>query len=309
MGPEWRFPNRRNNGFLPPDSWCHGRRILHARRAHKVYLSHRESCHRKRKEFRGSHFIPWFASKLLCNKWSIDECRGRALLEGLFPMEDIPCTKTLYNMLWQNRLPITLFDCPEILERRTRKTTKATKRVHGESIDSRPVEVDMRSTFGHWEIDTVLGKKTKSESASLTIVERLTGYYISIRLPEKSTEAIEQAIAQLQNEFGERFSHVFRSITTDNGSEFATLSKLDLGETKVYYAHPYSSWERPVNERSNRLLRRFLPKGRSMNRYTEDEIRRFSDEINSTPRRRLGYRTAEELFDEYLDQIYSLSIA
>lgn len=280
-----------------------------ARRAHKVYLSHRAPCHRKRKEFRGSLFIPWLASKLLGCKWSIDECHGRALLKGLFPMEDIPCTKTLYNMLHQNRLPITMFDCPEILSRRIRKATiKRAKRLHGESIDSRPKEVDERNTFGHWEIDSVLGKKTNGESAALTIVERLTGYIISIKLPAKSSEAVEQAIVQLQNEFGEQFSVVFRSITTDNGSEFATLSNLDLGDTKVYYAHPYSSWERPINERSNRLLRQFLPKGRSMNGYIEDDIRRFSDEINSIPRRRLDYCTAEELFDQHLDQIYRLNV-
>ena len=77
--------------------------------------------------------------------------------------------------------------------------------------------------------------------------------------------------------------------------------------TKVYYAHPYSSWERPINERTNREFRKFIPKGRSMNDYSEDEILSISDELNDTPRKRLGYRTPAEVFEEQLDRIYSLS--
>ena len=76
--------------------------------------------------------------------------------------------------------------------------------------------------------------------------------------------------------------------------------------TEVYFAHPYSSWERPVNERTNRILRRFMPKGKSMSNYTDEQMRMFSDEINSMPRKRLGYHTPEELFETQLDQIYKL---
>ena len=77
-------------------------------------------------------------------------------------------------------------------------------------------------------------------------------------------------MGQLHQEFGENFHHVFRSITTDNGSEFAAFAIFEKLGTEIYYAHPYSSWERPVNERSNRILRRFIPKGKSISKYSEE---------------------------------------
>nr|WP_302664759.1 IS30 family transposase [uncultured Agathobaculum sp.] len=112
---------------------------------------------------------------------------------------------------------------------------------------------------------------------------------------------------QLKEQYGEKFSQVFRSITTDNGSEFAAFSAFENLGTKIYFAHPYSAWERPVNERTNRILRRFLPKGRSIRDYSDEQILQFADEINATPRKRLGYRTPEELFELQLDSIYATS--
>lgn len=123
---------------------------------------------------------------------------------------------------------------------------------------------------------------------------------------KKTTDGIAKAMEQLHEQFGEHFSDVFRTITTDNGSEFAAFSEFEALGTEIYFAHPYSAWERPVNERSNRLLRRFIPKGVSMNSYTDEQILMFADEINTLPRRRLGYRTPEELFDEQLDAIYAI---
>ena len=74
----------------------------------------------------------------------------------------------------------------------------------------------------------------------------------------------------------------------------------------MYFAHPYSSWERPQNERHNRLFRRYVPKGVSIENYSADQIRWYVDEMNALPRRILGYATPEELFDEFLDQVYSV---
>ncbi|MEG2923898.1 MAG: IS30 family transposase, partial [Oscillospiraceae bacterium] len=119
-------------------------------------------------------------------------------------------------------------------------------------------------------------------------------------------QGVADAIRQLSHEFGSQFSQVFRTITTDNGSEFAAFSEMESYGAQVYFAHPYSAWERPINERSNRILRRFMPKGKSMSNYTDDQVLMFSDEINAMPRKRLRYRTPEELFEKHLDQIYKL---
>ena len=95
-------------------------------------------------------------------------------------------------------------------------------------------------------------------------------------------------------------------ITADNGSEYERSSELEPRGVDVYFAHPYSSWERAQNERYNRLFRRFLPKGVSIDKYYAEQILSFADEMNAMSRKHLGYCTPEELFEEFLDQVYSV---
>lgn len=283
----------------------HGRKPSYsAKRGAAVYKTNRSRCRRPKTVPRNSAFLRWMLEKVQGHGWSFDTCVGNARLEKKFQATEIPCTKTLYNLLWKGELPLTLFDLPEVLSRRQHGKPRVPKRSYGKMIDLRPAEVAERNTFGHWESDTVLGKKRKGEPAAFTIVERLTGYYLSIRIDGKTKEGVAKAMGQLHDMFGSRFSQVFRSITTDNDSEFAAFSAFETLGTEVYFAHPYSAWERPINERSNRLLRRFLPKGVSVRNYTEDEILMFSDQINALPRKRLGYYTPETLFERHLDRIY-----
>ena len=105
--------------------------------------------------------------------------------------------------------------------------------------------------------------------------------------------------------FVETANQVFKTITGDNGSEFSGLSLLEDGKLTVYFTHPSSPFEKGTNERHNRLLRRFIPKGRSISDYTADEICFFADCINGLPRKMLDYSTPEELFDRQLDLIYT----
>ena len=113
------------------------------------------------------------------------------------------------------------------------------------------------------------------------------------------------AMRQLYSEYGNQFSTIFKTITTDNGSEFEAFADVQQWGTKVFFAHPYSSWERAINERHNGLLRRYIPKGTSIERYTPEEVKGFADEINALPRKRLGYRTPDDLFEDFLDSIYA----
>ena len=132
------------------------------------------------------------------NKWSLDTCVGRAKLKRRFPTSTIPSTKTLYNLLWNGELPLTLFDVPEALNRRQRGKPRISKCLDGKSIDERPVEVVQRTIFGHWESNTVLGKKKKGEAAVFTIVERLTGCYLTIRIDAKTIDGVACAMEQLK---------------------------------------------------------------------------------------------------------------
>lgn len=278
------------------------------KRAQQLYLSNRSNSHRNYKFTQDSPFIQWMIHIMKIKQWSFDACVGFAQRHKLFPLEMIPCTKTLYNALWDRRLPLSPFDVPEALSRKNRKHSKREhKRVFGRSIDERPDVVSMRSEFGHWEIDTVIGRKKATDSVVLTLVEKKTNYYIAIKIPSKTSDAVYLALETLREEYGqEHFAKVFKTITADNGSEFESLSKIESWGCKVYFAHPYSSWERAQNERANRIFRRNVPKGVSIDRYTSEQILSFADEMNDLPRKHLGYATPEELFDKFLDEIYSV---
>ena len=95
---------------------------------------------------------------------------------------------------------------------------------------------------------------------------------------------------------------MFISITADNGSEFLDYLALEQSvkghscRTHIYYAHPYSSWERGTNENTNRIIRRFVPKGCDIGKYTHEELRKIEAWINGYPRKILNFKTAEELF-------------
>ena len=127
----------------------------------------------------------------------------------------------------KNILRLSLFEFPEVLTRRKRGVPRISKRQTGKSIALRPQEVLDRNTFGHWESDTVLGCKRNGETAVFTIVERITGYYLSLRIDGKIANGVASAMERLHQQYGEHFSEVFRTITTDNGSEFANFSSFE----------------------------------------------------------------------------------
>jgi len=113
-------------------------------------------------------------------------------------------------------------------------------------------------------------------------------------------------LKHISNLYGNQFSQVFKTITGDNGSEFADLSTLeDDSDTKVYFTHPYSSFEKGTNERHNGLIRRFIPKGNRMSDYSVSDISIIEEWMNTLPRRILQYKTPEDLFEAQLDIIYA----
>ena len=114
------------------------------------------------------------------------------------------------------------------------------------------------------------------------------------------------AFQKMQSELGDYFSKVFRTITTDNGSEFARLSELETGtSTKVYFTHPYTSCEKGSIENHNGLIRRFIPKGKRISDYGEDDILAVELWANSLPRKVLGYKTPDEAFEAEMDKIFA----
>lgn len=102
----------------------------------------------------------------------------------------------------------------------------------------------------------------------------------------------------------------FKTLTTDNGSEFSTLSQIenDVSHVKVYYTHAYSAWEKGSNERHNGLLREFIPKGESLKDLTDSQLKLNTDTINHRPRKKLGYKPPIECFEEAVGQLQSRSL-
>lgn len=277
-----------------------------AKLGHAVYSTNRGRCHKPHKAASCTAFIGWVVQQVREHHWSLDACVGYARVQLLFKETEMVCTKTLYNELWAGNLPLSLFEVPDALKRRrTKGKNHINKRPKGRSIEERPEEVTQRIVPGHWEADTVVGLRKGKEAVVLTLVERVTNHYIAIRISGRTSPAVQAAMRGLRAEFGEQFSSVFQTITTDNGPEFEDFSELEQWGTRVFFAHPYSSWERPVNERHNGMLRAFIPKGTSIEKYSAQQVLAFADEMNGHPRKRLGYRTPEELFDAFLDGVYA----
>lgn len=228
------------------------------------YLANRSACCRKYDFLKKSDFISYVTKHFFEDHWSLDACYGRACAEGLFSREEMVCVKTLYNYVDAGLFDIRNHHLPEKLSRNTKKNTiRINKRKLGRSIEERPAEVNTREEFGHWECDLVLGSKTKDDDVLLTMLERKTREFFLIPLINKEADTVVNALFNLKDQYSEHFDEVFKTITTDNGSEFASLTDIEtVANTLIYYAHPYTSCEKASVERHNGLIRRFLQKER-----------------------------------------------
>lgn len=273
-----------------------------------VYTKNRLNSCRTVKRLECSTFINHAVKMIQKYSWSPDACFGEALETGRFMRSEMVCTKTLYNYIDLGLLAVKNADLPQKLRRNTKSVrVREHKKCFGTSIDERPENVDSRKEFGHWEIDTVIGEKSKQDSVLLTIVERQTRNAIVRQIASKTAEAVMSELREIHSFFGEKFSQVFKSITSDNGSEFAELSTLESNTTtKIYFTHPYSSFEKGTNERHNGLIRRFIPKGKCMKDYSCDDIAFIEEWMNTLPRKILGYKAPEDVFEQQLDLIYSI---
>ena len=135
----------------------------------------------------------------------------------------------------------------------------------GQSIENRSDEVDSRDTFGHWEMDTVKGKKGITKSCLLVLTERLTRREIIRKIPDQGARSVVAELDKLERRLGNMFSRLFKTITVDNGVEFSDYENMkrsllhDGDRTEIFYCHAYSSYERGSNENANKLIRRHIP--------------------------------------------------
>lgn len=220
--------------------------------------------------------------------------------------------KTIYNYIEKGIfLRLSLENLPQKGKRKKHKPFRhiARRPPAGDSIETRPPVVDSRVTFGHWEMDTVVGKR-HSKPTLLVLSERLTRHEIIIKMPDKTAASVVNALDGLEKEFGCHFPAVFQTITVDNGAEFADCAGIERSinngkRTKLYYCHPYSSWERGTNDNINRMIRRWLPKGTDFSAVQTDYIQKIQDWINNYPRKILDWETSNQLFNRYFAALCS----
>lgn len=159
------------------------------------------------------------------------------------------------------------------------------------SIEDRPKGADSRRWFGHWEGDTIVGKG--QQGAILTLVERKARYTRLCHVPTRHSDGVRDKVRELLAPI----QHRVKTITYDNGREFAAHQDMEQQlEAKVYFAHPYASWERGTNENTNGLLRQYFPKKRSLAAVSAQEIAQAEHRLNHRPRKCLGFRTPHEVF-------------
>ena len=170
----------------------------------------------------------------------------------------------------------------------------ATNNTKGRSISERDATVEKREQYGHWEMDTVVGKQ-KTKEVLLVLTERMTRQEIIRKIRSKSQVCVVKELDKIERKMGsKKFRETFKTITCDNGCENLDFEGIEKSvftkkkRTEVYYAHPYSAWERGTNENANKLIRRFIPKGADIGKFTHEKIKMIEHWINNYPRRILN---------------------
>lgn len=219
------------------------------------------------------------------------------------------CESTLYNYIYRGDVFLVL--APEHLHEKGRRHyveqshKDAAKAPQGDSIEHRPDEILRRTTFGNWEMDSVMGAQGTTR-ALLVLTERLSRNGILILLPDHTSASVVKAMDKLERRYCKAFYDIFKTITVDNGSEFADCEGLERScrrktkRTKLYYCHPYSPHERGSNENMNRIIRRFFPKGTNFDEVQLCEVRVAEEWMNNYPRKILGWKSANQVMQECL---------
>lgn len=227
-------------------------------------------------------------------EWSPEQIEGRCKIKEL-PMVS---KSTIYNFLHQdkNNGGELYKKCRHKLKHRRRPIGKHYPIKDRVSIDERPKEADGKR-FGDWEMDLIVDQN--NQNAMVTLTERKTNFSLIRKLPKgKKAKDVADAVYYMLLPY----KKTVRTITTDNGPEFA-MHKLIAKRlnTKVYFAHPYCSWEKGAIEYANKLYRQYIPKKTSFEMYNKQQIKEIQEKINSRPRKKLGYRTPLEEFKVYLN--------
>lgn len=255
------------------------------------YARGRRSRSRRNQRFTSAQWA--VVEACLREDWSPEQVAGRLRRERLLTISH----ETIYRHVWADWRRGGSLHCHLRGARKKRRKRygryDSRGRVAGKRmIGERPAIVETRRQLGHWESDTMVGP---GRPCVLSLVERKTGFLVLGQLPARTTDAVNtRAIGLLRAQ-----PRTVRTITADNGTEFHGYAVIEAATAaRFYFATPHHAWERGTNENTNGLIRQYLPKRQSMARLTQHDCNRIAARLNSRPRKRLGYRTPEECYEQ-----------
>lgn len=230
--------------------------------------------------------------------WSPEQIAGRLRKEiedGKRPKEEYINHESIYQFIYDSDYGKTEKLCNYLRQGKKRRTRKYGRKTKHEIIpnrtfiDQRPKEIETRKTIGHWEGDAII---YKYKTAIQSIVERKLKYTILTKLMRKTADETTNAFITNLKEY------YVESLTVDNGSENRDHKRIaGKLKAKVYFCHPYHSWEKGTNENTNGLVRRYLPRGSSLENVTQDDLDDIAFELNNRPRKSLQYNTPTEMLE------------
>lgn len=253
--------------------------------------------------------VKFIEDKIKIDKWAPDVIVGHMKRHNYFNRDGF-CeitTPTIYNAIRLHIINVKLEDTrrmkykPEY-EYHNKNSLPSSKIPY--SIENRPDSIDKRLVFGHFELDTVIGTRNGKRECLMTLTERKTRFEIIFKIKFKNSEEVVNKFNQIKEFMKSNYNKVFKSITTDNGSEFADfLGIIKDSNTKIYFCHPYCSGEKGTNEKHNSIIRYFIPKKTLIENYSYEEINKIANWMNNYPRKILDYKTPlEALQEEFNDK-------
>lgn len=286
--------------------------------AQKNYLFKRSLSKGEYKLRKHSKMARFIEDKIKVDKWAPDVIVGYMKSHGYFSREGF-CyisVPTIYSAIRNGIINAKIEDTRRMkyekeYEYKEKSSLPANKAEY--SIETRPEEINNRSVFGHFEIDTVIGTRRGKHECLLTMTERKTKLEFIFKLSSKTANNVVKKINQIKTFMNKYYDKIFKSFSTDNGTEFSDfLGIISDSKTKIYFCHPYCSGEKGTNEKQNSIIRYFIPKKTLLENYSFEEINKIAKWMNNYPRRSLNYKTPlEATLEEFnnktiINKIYKL---
>jgi transposase, IS30 family len=261
-----------------------------AKADHKAYVRRKAAKYQAMRIIGDMKLREYIETKLLVDDWSPEQIAGR-LAQGI-GLEPVS-TPTIYKYIRSVYGRQLEYELDLAKQKRKKKHQRKVSQLEGRVfIDKRPEAANDRSQYGHWEGDFIVSGKAYGNVSLLVLHERVSRYTLIARIEARTVQNVEDVLLECLPILGP-----LKSLTLDNDIAFRRHTELsELINAPVYFCQPYHSWEKGGVENVNRLIRRYVPKGCDISKYTQREIWDMQHTINGKPRKILGYKTAREVY-------------